>query len=64
MKIQDVCRVELQDRINQVDITLRSARQCLADDDFLQCAVRLQMLSEQGEFSELLMKIFDSVPKS
>jgi len=40
---------------------LESAKDCLKDNDFLQCAVRLQMAAEQGRFSDFAMYIFDSL---
>jgi hypothetical protein len=64
MKTEDVVRQELQSRISQAEMCLESAKDCLKEKDYLQCAVRLQMAAEQGQFSELLMNVFDSLAAS
>jgi hypothetical protein len=64
MKTEEIVRQELQGRINQVHMLLASAKDCLTEKDYLQCAVRLQMAAGQGEFSELLMNVFDSLTAS
>ena len=64
MKTEDVVQRELQGRIDQVEMCLKSAKECLKENDFLQCAVRLQIAAEQGQFSDLLMNIFDSTDEN
>lgn len=64
MKTEDVVKQELEARIGQVELCLKSAKDCLKENNFLQCAVRLQMAAEQGQFSELLMNVFDSLAAS
>jgi len=59
MKTKDVVIRELQNRIDQIDKLSESAKECLTDGDFVQCAVRIQMLQELSIFSDFTMDIFE-----
>ena len=51
----------LLDRITTMKKYLKLAEGCLADSDYLQCAVRLQKAAEQARFDEMLLSIYDSM---
>ena len=61
MDTSQVITEELRKRIRAMEELIKSAKDCLKDEDFLQCAVRLEEASNQGKFSELLINIFDSM---
>jgi hypothetical protein len=61
MKPTDVCKNELENRIGQIELCLKSAKNCLNDGDYLQCAVRLEMVTEFGKFSDFDMDIMDGL---
>jgi len=61
MKIEDVCKQELQRRIKAIETLLASAKDCLKENDFFQCAVRLEEMKGVGTFDETLLNVFDSI---
>ena len=61
MKTKDICKQALNERISSMEGLIKSAKQCLKDDDCLQCAVRLEKVAEHGRFDEIIMNVFDSV---
>ena len=61
MDTSQVITEELRKRIRAMEELIKSVKDCLKDEDFLQCAVRLEEASNQGKFSELLINIFDSM---
>ena len=63
MKTNDLCKEELQKRIDAMLELLKAAQDCLDEKDYLQCAARLQLAAENGVFSEFQMSVFDSMSK-
>lgn len=61
MDTKDVVKQDLQNRIEGIEEYLRSARACLKDGQYLQCAVRLQEAAKLGQFSELVLNILDTL---
>lgn len=61
MDTKEVIRQELQTRMARIEALNNQARDLLEKGDFLQSAVRLQKLAEQGQFDNLLLNIFDSM---
>lgn len=64
MKTTDVIEQDLCTRMARIDALNTQARDLLAKGDYLQCAVRLQKVAEQGTFDTLLLNIFDSLTPS
>lgn len=60
METKDICKKELEGRISQIEGLLKSAKSCLKEGDFFQCAVRLELIAEQGKFSDFLKDVFES----
>lgn len=59
MEKKDLCKEFLQDKIYEMEKSIKSAKACLADGDFLQCAVRLE--GAGPKFDNFTMNIFDSM---
>jgi hypothetical protein len=55
----DAKKSELQDRIRQMENLIKSARSCLRNGDYFQCAVRLEEVARLGKFSEEYMNSLD-----
>lgn len=59
MNSKEILRDTLFAEITRVQQILDSARSCLKDDDFSQCAVRLQMSGVK--FTELEIALIDEI---
>jgi hypothetical protein len=61
MKATEVLYEDLYARIGRMKKEIESAEGCLADRDFLQCAVRLQQAGSDANFDNLHLNIMDSM---
>ena len=62
MKISEVLYEDLIARIKRIRKEIDSAEGCLIEDqDYLQCAVRLQQAGSDTEFDNLHLNIMDSM---
>ena len=61
MKTTEVLYEDLYARIIRMKKEIESAEGCLADRDFLQCAVRLQQAGGETAFDNLHLNIMDSM---
>ena len=61
MKTTEVLYEDLRSRICRMKKEIESAEDCLADRDFLQCAVRLQEAGSAVAFDNLHLNIMDSM---
>jgi len=59
-QISNIIYDELDARIGRIKREIDSASDCLANRDYMQCAVRLQSLSSEAQFDEITMRIMDS----
>jgi hypothetical protein len=60
-KTQEIASKMLRERMAQAEIAWRSAEECLDSAEYLQCAVRLEMIAEQFRFDEFQKSILDSI---
>jgi len=60
-KTQRVCHNSLSERIAECRHLFKCAEDCLKDNDYLQCAVRLEEAGERLHFAEFAMNIFDTM---
>lgn len=61
MKTTEVLYEDLNARIARMKKEIEGAEECLADRDYLQCAVRLQQAGSEANFDTLHMNIMDSM---
>ena len=61
METTEVLYEDLHSRICRMKKEIESAESCLADRDFLQCAVRLQQAGSETAFDNLHLNIMDSM---
>lgn len=61
MRPEDVCKQELEQKIAEVEGILRSAKDCLKDKNYMQCAIRLQDLICLEKYNDFTMDIFFSL---
>ena len=61
MKTEKILEDDLSARIERMQASIWSANACLDDNDFLQCAVRLQDAAKEAQFDDLIMNIYDSM---
>jgi len=59
--VRKVCQDELERRIKRAEMLIESAKSCLSEREYLQCAVRLQEMEQCGQFTETEMNIFDAL---
>ena len=64
MSTKVVAVEELECRIHSMKHFIEEAQACLDDNDFLQCAVRLEMAASQGKFDDFMMQIFEAVTEA
>lgn len=55
-----IIHVELVQRINKINDLLESAKECLIQEDFTQCVVRLELIAEQGIFIQTFKDICEA----
>ena len=58
---KDICRANLEQRIKGMEKMIKAAKERLKEDDFLQCAVRLEKAAEEARFENTLLLVFDSM---
>ena len=61
MKTSDIIEKNLEERIRMIEIAVKSAKNCLKEKSYLQCAVRLEMVIQHATFDEFTRSIFDSM---
>lgn len=60
---EEITRDILEDSIENIEQLISSAKSCLQDKDYFQCAVRLEMITPI-KFDETLMRVFESLSGS
>ena len=61
---KDVCRTNLEQRIKSMEKMIKAAKERLREDDFLQCAVRLEKAADEARFDNMLILIFGSLSRA
>jgi len=64
MKTKILVGQELTRRLDRVADLLRSAEDCLMQEDFTQCLVRLELISDQGKFDQVFKDICEAETES
>ena len=59
-RVREICTEAIQARLATAAELLESAKACLAEGDYFQSAVRLQMLEQVSRFEEFQLGIFDT----
>lgn len=60
MTTDEVIYNDLDRRIKEMRKRISAAEQLLNQDNYIQCAVRLQLAAQEAQFDELLLAIYDS----
>ena len=60
-RINKVCEENLVIKLNIIDSLLESARNCLINDDFVQCSVRINEIRNEAKITDFEMKIYESI---
>jgi hypothetical protein len=58
---KDVCRNALEQRISNLETTIKVAKERLEEDDFFQCAITLKKSAKETKFDYALMSVFESM---
>lgn len=61
VEAQKACRKELEERMGAIDSILRSAWNCLSEDEYFQCAVRIEEIEKYTKFPSYVEKILESL---
>ena len=64
MSAKNIIIEELGQRIITMKNLISSAELCLQDEDYVQCAVRLEMAANQGKFDDFMMRIFEALTEA
>lgn len=60
MKTKILVGQELTRRLDRIADLIRSAEDCLMQEDFTQCLVRLELIADQGKFDPVFKDICEA----